>query len=149
METLGKLAGLGQGGNTCYIASSLQLLFNTEGWDEFNDGRMCRCGRGTCGSCLVAGTFAGVSAAADVEQTPIDLTFWRPMVAHVGLQPGAQEDPEEFWGRYSTLWSQGTVAPNAEGEFSLVAQSDWKLFMRCLGTETQGRIWKKPTVLIY
>ena len=133
-QVAGKLAGLGQGGNTCYIASSLQVLFHSEGWLEFYNKRKCGCGRDTCGSCLMAGTFAVAHAAANVADTRVTLALWRPMIAHVGFQPGAQEDPDEFWAVYANRW----------GEAAATAESDRQLFMKCLGIETEERVWWTP-----
>ena len=115
-------AGHAQGGNTCYLAATLQCLYEISGWQDFLKARQCNCGLELCASCLLSGTYDGITASAKT----VSLDFWRPMIAFVGLEKGAQEDPHELWNLFLSKWDDQSVT----------ARYDLKIFLKIIGCQT-------------
>ena len=130
VRTRGARAGLAQAGNTCYLAGSLQCLYETEGWKQFLTLRQCSCGEELCGSCLLAGTYEGIVASVDA----VDLHVWKPMIQFLGLEKHRQQDPHEFWNLFMAKWS----------EHSVTARADNAMFLDIVGSHTSERICTTP-----
>ena len=56
----GPLAGLAQGGNTCFLSAALQLLFHSPQFSKWATTSVCCCSQDTCPSCMLSGTYKAI-----------------------------------------------------------------------------------------
>ena len=91
---------LGQGGNTCYLASLLQCWFHLPAFGQWLAQRECNCGGNVCLSCLLATT----SAATVRSGSTFALTAWNSCISVVAAAAGEEQDVGEFMKKMTHYW---------------------------------------------
>ena len=61
------IAGLAQGGNTCFLAAGLQIFFHTSVFAAWMKSRQCSCASKVCPSCMFCTTYNMATARKQAE----------------------------------------------------------------------------------
>ena len=115
------LSGLAQAGNSCFLATGLQMYFHSSSFPEVVvSKRRCCCASDTCPSCIIALTYASVARRGEAGS----LELWKPFFNVMHLHFGFQQDAHKFWRRFLDRWE------SLSGYCSQLAAFDHSVFVK-------------------